>query len=74
MENFKNLANAIVLQAVKDYRRVLGKLMEYPEEPKWEAQKEEIETFFKSNWCKTLTDLDCESLIEKIKEDVGYEC
>ena len=74
MENFENLANAIVLQAVKDYRKTLKLCMEHPNYDKFKDGREEIETFFRSDWYKNLTELDGEWLIEKIREDVGYEC
>lgn len=60
---YENLANAIVLQAVKDYRlhddeSVLAK----------------IERFFRSGWFGVLTNIDPEMLITKLrKEKVRYE-
>ena len=74
MENFENLANAIVLQAVKDYRKILKLCMEQPDYDKFRVSREEIETFFRSDWFGILTELDGEWLIKKIKEEVGYEC
>ena len=74
MENFKNLANAIVIQAVKDYRKILKMCIRYPDDAEWHREKEDLEQFFKSKWYSILTELDGEWLIEKIREDVGYEC
>ena len=60
---YENLANAIVLQAVKDYRL-------------HDDEKElvSIERFFRSGWFNTLTSIDPEMLISKLrKEKVCYE-
>jgi len=61
--NYGELANAIVLQAVKDYREALKN-----EEGKITIL--EVETFFRSNWFKLLTNIDPEMLIEKLKGEV----
>ena len=60
---YENLANAIVLQAVKDYRL-------------HDDEKElvSIERFFRSCWFSTLTSINPEMLIAKLrKEKVRYE-
>ena len=60
---YENLANAIVLQAVKDYRLHDD-----------EQELASIERFFRSNWFNTLTSIDPEMLISKLrKEKVRYE-
>lgn len=63
MNPYEELANAIVLQAVKDYR-----LHED------EQELASIERFFRSGWFNTLTSIDPEMLISKLrKEKVRYE-
>ena len=60
---YENLANAIILQAVKDYRL-------------HDDEKElvSIERFFRSGWFSTLTSINPEMLISKLrKEKVRYE-
>ena len=49
-DGFSNLANAIILQAVKDYSEALKKLKNYPNSI--EANKEKFDgyRFFHSNW------------------------
>ena len=60
---YENLANAIVLQAVKDYRLHDN-----------EQELASIERFFRSGWFNTLTSIDPEMLIAKLrKEKVCYE-
>ena len=63
MNPYEELANAIVLQAVKDYR-----LHED------ERELASIERFFRSGWFSTLTSINPEMLISKLrKEKVRYD-
>lgn len=63
MNPYEELANAIVLQAVKDYRLHDD-----------EQELASIERFFRSGWFNTLTSIDPEMLISKLrKEKVRYE-
>ena len=60
---YENLANAIVLQAVKDYRLHDD-----------ERELASIERFFRSGWFGVLTGLDPELLISKLrKEKICYD-
>lgn len=60
---YENLANAIILQAVKDYRLHDD-----------EQELASIERFFRSVWFGVLTHIDPEMLITKLrKEKVRYE-
>ena len=58
MNPYENLANAIVLQAVKDYRLTDD-----------EAELAEIERFFRSDWFGVLTDVDPEYLISRLQKE-----
>ena len=63
MNPYEELANAIVLQAVKDYRLNDD-----------ERELASIERFFRSGWFSTLTSINPEMLISKFrKEKVCYE-
>ena len=63
MSPYEELANAIVLQAVKDYRLHDD-----------EQELASIERFFRSGWFGLLTNIDPEMLIAKLrKEKVHYE-
>jgi hypothetical protein len=57
-DNWKELANAIVLQAVVDYR-----MSEDPRDLKM------LEQFFKSPWFAALTSLDPEYLITELRKE-----
>lgn len=71
MDPYERLANAIVLQAVEDYRTALKCLNRNPENRTALADRREIERFFRSDWYKCLTDVDGEMIIQKLNEEVG---
>ena len=88
MNPYESLANAIILQAVKDYRRALRFLKRHPHTPdldteeakadrekrilldkiiKNESVRDKVEHFFRSGWFETLSNLDGEVLLCKIR-------
>ena len=69
--NYENLANAIILQAVKDYRIALKCLKVNPNNRDALADKDEVERFFRSQWFSTLTSVDGEMLIRTLCKEVG---
>lgn len=58
MNPYEELANAIVLQAVKDYRLTDD-----------EAELTEIERFFRSGWFGVLSKVDPEYLIRNLRKE-----
>lgn len=90
---YENLANEIIVQAVKDYRQALRFLKRHPHTPeldteearndkrmrvlinkiiKNEGERDDIERFFRSGWFETLTDLDGEVLLRRVRNmEVG---
>ena len=74
-ECYAELANAIVLQAFKDYRKALFKMVQEPEEWKHRSAKKKLERFFHSKWYRTLTELDPEILMREARRqaDVSIE-
>lgn len=69
-EPYERLANAIILQAVKDYRNALKRLNKHPNRDIDLYMKKEVEQFFRSSWYSCLTTLDPEMLIRKLNEEV----
>jgi hypothetical protein len=67
---YEDLANAIVLLAVKDYRDALKKLMKYPRHESAKRTKAEVERFLRSDWYRELTAVEPEILLRKLKEEV----
>lgn len=68
--NYENLANAIILQAAKDYRMALKGLNANPRNRSALAEKDEIERFFRSGWFSVLTSVDGEMLIRSLQKEV----
>ena len=64
----RRLADAIVLQAVEDYRIALGGKYVRGESP--ERVINDVERFFLSDWFYMLTKLDGELLIKKLRKEV----
>ena len=58
MNPYENLANAIILQAAKDYRLTDD-----------EQQLQEIELFFRSGWFGVLSKVDPEFLIKELRKE-----
>ncbi|EJG4807078.1 hypothetical protein NAB59_002748 [Listeria innocua] len=70
-EPYQNLANAIILMAVKDYRDALKKLKKRPRYGPAHDIKNEVERFFRSDWYRELTSVDGNVLIKKLQAEVS---
>lgn len=70
MNPYEELSNAIVLQAVKDYRGALGILRFNPNDKDANISKEEIERFFHSGWFGFITNIDPETLVSRLRKEV----
>ena len=67
---YENLANSIVLLAVKDYRDALKKLKKWPRNEAAQIMKAEVERFFRSAWYRELTSVDGDYQISKLQAEV----
>ena len=67
---YEDLANAIILQAVKDYRMALKSLKANSRNRAAQADKAEIERFLRSQWYSALTDVKGEMLIRSLQKEV----
>ena len=67
---YERLANAIVLQAVSDYRSALKKIKAHPKNREAISEALEIEKFFRSGWYSILTDVDGEYLIRRLQDEI----
>ena len=67
---YERLANAIVLQAVSDYRVALKKIKAHPKNREAISEALEIEKFFRSGWYSILTDVDGEYLIRRLQYEI----
>ena len=69
MDSYEKLANAIVIQAAKDYRTAERKLKRNPRNQLAKAEADSIERFFRSDWYKCLTEVDGEMVLRKLREE-----
>ena len=69
-EAYENLANAIIRDAVKMYKRALIRMYRHPESEAAKKEAEAQEQFFFSDWYGMLTNLDGGYLVRKLKETI----
>ena len=69
MDAYENLANAVILRAVEDYRVAMRRLAINPKYPEALRMKADCEEFFLSTWFSELTKLDGADLLKKLKEE-----
>ena len=69
MNPYQRLANGIVEKAVEDYRTALEGNRIEPSSP-CNKTITECEKFFKSEWFMTLTNVDGQMIIDKVKGEV----
>jgi len=65
------LADAIILQAAEDYRRLTRRLIAHPDELDKASEKRRIERFLCSPWFGVLSDLDGRRLLRNLKADLS---
>ena len=70
---FENLANAIILQAVVDYRHAVRRIRRDPENYLAKDRIRDVERFFRSWWFAQLTNLDGELLLERLRKESGND-
>ena len=71
MDRYENLVNAIILQAVKDYRRALKQLVRNRGNVQAIQTKNDVEWFFRSELFSILTDINGEELLTKLGTEVA---
>ena len=67
IEPYQELANAIVVQAARDYLLILRLLKHHPVDSEAWRKAREYESFFYSDWYSTMTNVDPEYLISRLK-------
>ncbi len=67
---YKDLANAIILQAVEDYRKWTKEYSGSHDDRKLRKGIVELKEFFRSEWFSLLTKLDGEQLLARLKSEL----
>lgn len=68
---YEALGNAVVLQAVKDYREAVHKLSRGKKNTIAESTKQECERFFQSPYFNVFTQLDGKALLSQLEKEVS---
>ena len=69
---WQKLANAIVEQAVKDYRTAQARVKANPESADHaKVEVRQLERFFRSSWFEVLTDVDGRLVLSRLKKEVA---
>ena len=66
---YEDLANGIVLQAVKDWRKAVRTLKKRPRYEPAKQMRNECERFFRSEWFEALTSVDGSVILRKLKQE-----
>jgi len=64
---YRNLADAIIMQAVHDYRRAVQQLIRKPYGATALHDKQDVEAFFQNDWFRVLSDLDGQELLQRLE-------
>ena len=70
-DGWGDLAQAIILQAVKDYRTALKGLRKRPDNRELLNRKRECERFFFSEWFAVLTEADPDRIVDGIRREIA---
>jgi len=70
MNGYQELGNAVIIQACKDYRKSIRILKKSPTNALAKSDCKSIEQFFHSALFDSLTNLDGNVLIEKLRREV----
>lgn len=70
MDPYQELANAIILLAVKDYRAAHRRLRHFPRDRAAESTLRKIKDFFCSGYFSCLTQLDGPALLNRIENEL----
>jgi hypothetical protein len=69
IDPYVKLANAIIIQAAKDYRSARKKLKKNQKNEEAKLMVEDLERFFRSDWYTALTTVGGEYLITELRKE-----
>ena len=70
-QNWQALSQAIILQAVEDYRKCRRLVRRKPGQVEAQKMIREVEAFFRSRWFMQLSDVDGNMILEGLKKEVA---
>lgn len=70
MSGYEALANAIIVQAAKDFTAAYKRMKRFPNDIRAQDEVRDITKFFCSQWFEMLSDADGPTLLQKIKDEI----
>ena len=70
MDGYQKLANAIIVQAAKDFRAAYKRLKRFPENRAAQSEVQSLAKFFCSQYFELLTDVDGPSLLHRMMREI----
>lgn len=70
MDGYQKLANAIIVQAAKDFRAAYKRLKRFPENRSVQSEVQSLTKFFCSQYFELLTDVDGPSLLHRMMREI----
>ena len=70
VDGWELLSNAIIVQAVKDFRHAYRRLKHKPDDKYAQSTVREVTRFFHSQYFEALTDLDGPALLNRIMREM----
>ena len=70
MSGYEELANAVIIQAAKDFTAAYKRMKRFPNDTRAQDEVREITKFFCSQWFEVLSDVDGPTLLRKIKDEI----
>ena len=68
--NWEDFAQAIILQAVDDYRKSRRRVRQKPDQKEAQAMIREVEQFFRSQWFRQLSDVDGSTILYNLRANL----
>jgi hypothetical protein len=70
VSGYEALANAIIIQAAKDFKAAYKRMKRFPNDGRAQEEVREITKFFCSQWFEMLSDVDGPTLLKKMKDEI----
>ena len=70
MDGYQRLANAVIIEAAKDFRAAYRRMKRFPNDTRAQAEVREITKFFCSEWFEVLSDADGPTLLRRMMEEI----
>lgn len=70
LDAYKNLANAVVMNAVDEYKKAYKAFIKEPDDKETLSEIRSLERFFHSQWFHFLTSIDGDKLLSYIRYNV----